>query len=88
MSYEAELIANGQCPEVIAIDTEDGPGTGRCLGPIVTVTVAPDSRYGETEPSTAAVACGGHSQEILGWRAMSELERGEWERRHDAEYGR
>lgn len=88
MSYEAELIAQGLCPEVIAIDTEDGPGTGRCRGPIVTVTIPPDSRYGETAPYTAAFACEGHSQEILGWRAMTELERCEWERRHAEENDR
>jgi hypothetical protein len=82
-SYDARLIAEGRCPELVPIVTEDGPSDGRCLAPIVTVTVPPDPRYGETEPTTAAFACEGHSAEILGWRAMPECERLAWERRQD-----
>jgi hypothetical protein len=87
MSYDAELIREGKCPEIVPILTEDGPATGRCLAPIVTVTVPPDSRYGETEATRAAFACEGHSEEILGWRAMPEFERLAWEVRTDAEAG-
>jgi hypothetical protein len=85
MSYDAQLIGEGKCPELVMIDTEDGPTDGRCLAPIVTVTVPPDARYGETEPETLAFACEGHTEEILSWRGMSEPERLSWERRQDAE---
>jgi hypothetical protein len=85
LTYDAQLIADGQCPELVPVMTEDGPSDGRCLAPIVTVTVPPDPRYGETEAETVAFACEGHSAEILGWRAMSEVERIAWERRQDAE---
>lgn len=83
MSYDTELIAQGLCPDLVMVDTEDGPVSGRCMAPIVTVTVPADPRYGDTEPETVAFACEGHSQERLGWRAMSEPERAAWERRED-----
>lgn len=80
MGYEQELIAEGKCPEVVMVPTEDGPVTGRCMGPIVEVEVPPDARYGETEPTRQAFACEGHSQQILGWRAQTEVETIAWER--------
>ena len=60
MSYESELIAQGLCPEVVPILTEDGPATGRCLAPIADFEVG---------------ACEGHAAEIRGWHAMSEAEK-------------
>ena len=64
MSYEAELIAEGKCPEVVPIMTEDGPATGRCMAPI-------------TDPEVAA--CEGHAAEIRSWHAMSEWDKRQWE---------
>lgn len=83
MSYEQELLAEGKCPDLVEIMTEDGPVSGRCMAPIVEVPVPPDARYGETEPQSVAFACEGHTQERLGWRAMSEVEKADWERRND-----
>jgi hypothetical protein len=85
MGYEQELLAEGLCPEIVMVDTEDGPVTGRCQGPVVEVTVPPDRRYGETEATVQAFACEGHSAEWLNWRAMTEGERADWERRRDLE---
>jgi len=79
MGYEAELIAEGKCPEVVWIPTEDGPVTGRCMGPIVEVQVPPSKMHGETEPSVVAFACEGHSQQIIGWRNQTEAETIAWE---------
>ena len=87
MGYEAELIAEGKCPEVVMVPTEDGPVTGRCMGPIVEVEVPPSRMHGETESTRVAFACEGHSQEIIGWRNQSEAETIEWERNQDL-YGR
>lgn len=83
MGYEQELIEQGLCPDLVEIMTEDGFIVGRCEGPIVTVTVPPDSRYGETEAVEVAFACEGHSAERLGWRAMTEAQRITWERERD-----
>lgn len=85
MNYEQELIEQGLCPDLVMINTEDGPAAARCMGPIVEVTVPPDPRYGEIEPETVAFACEGHSAERLGWRALSETDKMSWERRQ--EYG-
>jgi hypothetical protein len=83
MSYDAELIEQGLCPELVWIDTEDGRVDGRCMQPIVPVTVPPDARYGETEATTEAFACEGHAAQILSWRSQSEAERVAWERAID-----
>lgn len=76
MGYEQELLAEGKCPELVWVSTEDGPETGRCMAPIVEITVPADPRYGDAGPEVVAFACEGHSQEYLGWRAMSEVEKG------------
>lgn len=52
------------CSEVIAIDTEDGPMSGRCGGPV----------FGDDG------ACRGHQAMIDSWRAQSEIETIAWER--------
>lgn len=80
MGYEQQLIEEGKCPELVWVPTEDGPVTGRCMAPIVEVTVPADPRYGDTGPERVAFACEGHSTEILGWRAMSEADKLAWER--------
>jgi hypothetical protein len=60
MTYDQELIAAGQCPELVPVYSEDfGLGDGRCLAPI--------------EPG--GYACPGHTAEIETWRAMPEAER-------------
>jgi hypothetical protein len=79
---ESHVIADGRqivaidgkivevlCSDIIPINTEDGPGTGRCGTPL----------RGD------AYACPGHTSEREGWLAMSEAEKAEWERRHDME---
>lgn len=83
MSYESDLIDQGLCPDLVWIPTEDGPVTGRCMGPIVSVTVPADPRYGDMGPETVAFACEGHTAERLSWRAMSEQERYEYEYRQE-----
>lgn len=84
MGYEQDLIEDGKCPDLVLVMTEDGPVAGRCMGPIVTVTVPPDARYGDTEAEVVAFACAGHSAERLGWRAMDEQQRSAWERNQEA----
>lgn len=79
---EAHVIADGRqivaldgkivpvlCSQLIMVNTEDGPGTGRCGTPL----------RGD------AWACPGHTAEMEGWMAMSEAEKAAWERRHDEE---
>jgi hypothetical protein len=79
---EAHVIADGRlivaidgkivevlCSDIIAITTEDGPGTGRCGTPL----------RGD------AYACPGHTAEREGWLAMSEAEKADWEYRHEME---
>lgn len=83
MSYDAELIAEGKCPEIVMIQTEDGPVDGRCMGPIVEVEVPPSRRYGETESTRQAFACEGHSQQIVGWARQTEAETIAWEKAQD-----
>lgn len=82
-SYDQELIEQGKCADLVWVLTEDGPVTGRCQAPIVTVVISPDPRWGETEPQEAAFACEGHSAERLGWLAMSEIEKADYERREE-----
>jgi hypothetical protein len=54
MTYDEQLIAEGQCPELVPVYSEDFPPTdGRCLAPIVP---APDGSPG--------FACEGHTPEI------------------------
>ena len=74
MSYDAQLIAEGLCPDLVWIDTEDGRVDGRCEGPIVTVVV---------DGEEVAFACEGHTQERLGWMSMSEADKAAWERQRD-----
>lgn len=65
MTYDEQLIAEGSCPELVAVFSEDfGWGDGRCLAPI--------------EPG--GFACPGHTAEIEAWRAMPEAERAAAER--------
>jgi hypothetical protein len=79
---EAHRIASGRqivaidgkvvdvlCSSLIPITTEDGPATGRCGIPL----------------RDEAWACPGHQSEMEAWMAMSELEKADWERRHDEE---
>jgi hypothetical protein len=83
MSYDAQLIAEGRCPDLVIIDTEDGPMSGRCLRPI-TDKIYLYRAYGDTEAHpTTLPACEGHAEERVGWGAMSEPERAAWERRQD-----
>lgn len=64
MGYEAQLLAEGKCPEIVPVMTEDGPSDGRCLAPIT------DEEVG---------ACEGHAAEIRSWRAMDESQKAQWE---------
>jgi hypothetical protein len=60
MTYDQELIANGECPELVPVFSEDfGWGDGRCLAPV--------------EPG--GYACPGHTEAIEAWRGKSEAER-------------
>lgn len=70
-TYDQQLIAEGVCPEIVPVVTEDGPSDGRCLAPVV----------------ADGYACEGHTAEIESWRDMSEAERAHWERQHEAEAG-
>lgn len=82
MSYEQDLIARGECPELVAIDTEDGPATGRCRAPISDAWFLYRG-YGDAEARlTQLPACEGHAEERVGWGALSEAERLAWERQH------
>ncbi len=66
-TYDQQLIAEGLCPEIVPVMTEDGTSDGRCLTPVV----------------PGGYACPGHTAVIEEWRAMSERERAHWERQHD-----
>jgi len=70
VTYDQQLIAEGLCPDIVMVDTEDGPVTGRCQAPIVDHELC---------------ACEGHAAERRQWMAMSEWERAHWERQHDRE---
>lgn len=60
MTYDEQLIAEGVCPELVPVLSEDfGWGDGRCLAPVV----------------PGGFACPGHTAEIEAWRGMSEPER-------------
>jgi hypothetical protein len=60
MTYDEQLIAEGKCPELVPVRSEDfGWGDGRCLAPIV----------------PGGYACPGHTSAIEAWQAMSEPER-------------
>jgi len=63
VSYDQQLVAEGLCPELVWIWTEDGKVDGRCMLPIV----------------QGGFACEGHQEEILQWRRMSEAEKCAWE---------
>jgi hypothetical protein len=79
---ESHVIADGRqivaidgkivevlCSELIRVRTEDGDRDGRCGTPL----------RGD------AWACPGHTQELEGWMSMSEIDRAEWEYRHEME---
>jgi hypothetical protein len=88
MSYDAELLAEGLCPDLVMVDTEDGPMDGRCMRPVVEVEVprhfsAVRGEWCEAEKVT--FACEAHSQARISWMTLSEPERLEVERREDAE---
>lgn len=60
MTYDEQLIAEGACPELVPVFSEDfGWGDGRCLAPVV----------------PGGYACQGHTAEVEAWRGMSEAER-------------
>jgi hypothetical protein len=60
MTYDEQLIAEGKCPELVPVRSEDfGWGDGRCLAPVV----------------PGGYACEGHTAEIEAWQALSEEER-------------
>ena len=60
MTYDEQLISQGQCPELVPVWSEDwGLVDGRCLAPIV----------------PGGYACQGHTEAIEAWRALSEPER-------------
>lgn len=83
MSYEHELIEAGECPELVWIDTEDGPVTGRCGLPISDRVWLYRGYSDEVATPTTLPACDGHAEERVGWGVMSESERARWERIHD-----
>lgn len=79
---EAHVIADGRlivaidgkivevlCSELIMVNTEDGPGTGRCGTPL----------RGDV------YACPGHTAEIERWQSMPEAEKADWEYRREME---
>lgn len=67
-TYDEELIAGGQCPELVPVFSDDfGWGDGRCLADIV----------------PGGFACPGHTEAIEAWRGMSEEERAYQERADD-----
>lgn len=82
-TYEQELIAEGMCPELVWIDTEDGRVDGRCMRPI-TDKVYMYKGYSDPEPyPTRLPACEGHAEAMVGYGAMTEAEKIAWERRED-----
>lgn len=85
MGYEQDLIERGLCPELVWVDTEDGPVTGRCQAPI-TDRWFMYRGYGDAEARPVQLpACEGHAEERVGWGVMTDAEQAEWEKRHDAE---
>ena len=68
VSYEAQLIADGRCPDLVWVDTEDGRVDGRCLAPIT------DTELG---------SCAYHAAERRQWLTQDEGERLAWEIAHE-----
>lgn len=59
-TYDAELIRQGKCPELVPVYSEDfPPSDGRCLAPIV----------------PGGYACPGHTEEIEAYLAKPLEER-------------
>jgi hypothetical protein len=85
MGYEQELIAEGKCAEVVWIDTEDGPVTGRCMGPITNRVFMYRGYSDPVAKPTTLPMCEGHAEEMVGWGAMTQQEQADWERRRDAD---
>ena len=84
MSYEQELIDEGRCAELVRVWSEDGPVTGRCRLPI-SDKVWLYRGYGDAEARpTQLPMCEGHAEERVGWGAMTEAQRADWEKREDA----
>ncbi len=83
MTYEAQLIAEGKCAELVWINTEDGPVDGRCMRPI-SDKVWMYRGYSDPKPyPTKLPMCEGHAEAAVGYGAMTEQERIAWERRED-----
>lgn len=83
MGYEQELIRDGKCAELVWIPTEDGMIDGRCMEPI-TDQVFMFKAYSEpVARPTQLPMCLGHAEAAVGYSAMTELERIEWEKRED-----
>lgn len=82
MGYEQELIAEGLCPELVWVQTEDGVVDGRCLRPISTKTYLYRGYSDPVAVPTQLPACEGHAEERVGWGAMTEAEQADWEREH------
>jgi hypothetical protein len=80
MGYEQDLLDEGLCPDIVEVNTEDGPVTGRCKGPVAVWLEGLDLAAG---PSFQAFACETHTAERLHWQHMSELEKLGWEQRLD-----
>ncbi len=83
MGYEAELIAGGKCPELVWIPTEDGMVDGRCMRPISDNVWMYRGYSDPVATPTKLPACESHAEERVGYGAMAEAERIEWERRED-----
>lgn len=64
MSYDTQLLEEGKCAEIVAVQTEDGLTDGRCMEPITDLEVG---------------ACDFHADQIRSWHQMSEPEKAQWE---------
>lgn len=83
MSYEAELIAEGKCPELVWIQTEDGLVDGRCMRPITDKVYMYRGYSDPVATPTQLPCCESHAEERVGWGAKTEAEKIAWERRED-----
>jgi hypothetical protein len=85
-TYEQELHEDGLCAELVPVYTEDGVVSGRCKRPITDKVFMYRGYSDPIATPTQLPMCEGHAEEMVGWGAMSEAERLEWERHHDADH--
>lgn len=81
LGYEAGLHFQGRCAEIVMVDTEDGPVTGRCMRR-VTTTPRPYKGYCDTTFTMELLPmCDGHADQRSHESHISEAEWAEIEKR-------